>query len=95
MTITAAGSSGYRGETLHVEGRIDGPTRPLASRRVDVYLAPQGHGGEGAILVGHGVTNARGMFAADVDLPAALDIATYELYLGTPDDDRYNAAFSQ
>jgi Transglutaminase-like superfamily len=95
VTITAAGSSGYRGETLHVEGRVDGPGRPLGNRRVDVYLAPQGHGGEGAILVGHGVTNARGMFAADVDLPAALDIATYELYLGTPDDDRYNAAFSQ
>ncbi len=96
VTVTAAESSGYRGDTFHVEGRVDTAQHaPLAGRRVDVYLAPTGHGGEGATLIGHGVTGPDGTFSADVDLPPSLDLTTYELYLGTPEDDRYNAAFSQ
>ncbi|HTJ44049.1 MAG TPA: transglutaminase domain-containing protein [Kofleriaceae bacterium] len=94
ITITNAGDSGYRGETLHVEGRVDENQHPLAGKRVDIYLAPQGRQGEGATLIGHGVTSLGGTFNADVDLPPTLDLQTYELYLGTPEDDRYNAAFS-
>jgi hypothetical protein len=94
ITVTSADDRGYRGETLHVEGRVDDGRTPLASRRVDVYLAPQGRQGDGAILIGHGVTSLGGTFSADVDLPPSLDLTTYELYLGTPEDDKYNASFS-
>jgi hypothetical protein len=94
VTVTLAGDAGYRGESLHVEGRVDAGKKPVGGHRVDVYLAPAGRAGEGSILIGHGVTAPNGMFSADVDLPPSLDLTTYELYLGTPEDDQYNAAFS-
>jgi hypothetical protein len=95
LTVTSADTSGYRGETLHVEGRVDTAGGPQGNRRVDIYLAPVGKGGDGSTLIGHSVTGTSGTFAADVDLPASLDLSTYELYLGTPGDDRTNAAFSE
>ncbi|MCE9575945.1 MAG: transglutaminase family protein [Deltaproteobacteria bacterium] len=94
LTVTSTDSSGYRGESLHVEGRVDSSGAPQSGRRVDIYLAPVGRGGDGSTLVGHAVTGIGGTFSAEVDLPSSLDLSTYELYLGTPGDDRSNPAFS-
>jgi transglutaminase-like putative cysteine protease len=51
LVVTAADTSAYRGDFIHVEGvvRVDG--KGLPNRRVDVFLAPAGSGGEGSIPV--------------------------------------------
>ncbi len=95
LTVTSTDSSGYRGESLHVEGRVDSGGVPQSGRRVDIYLAPVGRGGDGSTLIGHAVTGFGGTFTAEVDLPSSLDLSTYELYIGTPGDDRSNPAFSE
>jgi transglutaminase-like putative cysteine protease len=94
VSITLADPHGYRGETLHVEGRVDGPRAPAANLRVDVFLAPIGRGGADSILVGRGATGSDGRFTVDADLPASLDLSTYELFVSTPGDARLNAAVS-
>jgi hypothetical protein len=94
VTITLADPHGYRGETLHVEGRVDGPRAPAANLRVDVFLAPIGRGGAESILVGRGATGSDGRFTVDADLPASLDLSTYELFVSTPGDARLSSAVS-
>ena len=94
VLITQAASSGYRGETLHLEGRVDNGKAPVADHAVELYLSPHGHNGADAILIGHGATDARGIFSVDVELPASLDLATYDAYAATRDDAQFNAAIS-
>lgn len=94
ITITLASDTGYRGEPVHVEGRVDGPRGPVAGVRVDVLLAPAHHGGSDAIVVGRGATASDGTFTADAVLPIELELADYELYVTTREDARYNGASS-
>jgi len=95
VSITLADPFGYRGEALHVEGRLDAPGGAVPSQRVDVFLAPVGRAGNDAILLGRGAAGADGRFAVDVDIPASVDLSTYEIYVSTPGDARYNAAVSR
>jgi transglutaminase-like putative cysteine protease len=95
VSITLADQTGYRGETLHVEGRVDGERAPIGNLRVDVFLAPLGRGGAASVLIGRGATGSDGRFAIDADLPASLDLSTYELFVSTPGDARHNAAVSE
>jgi hypothetical protein len=94
VSITLADQTGYRGETLHVEGRVDGERAPIGNLRVDVFLAPLGRGGAASVLIGRGATGSDGRFAIDAELPASLDLSTYELFVSTPGDARHNAAVS-
>ncbi len=94
VTVTLADPVGYRGETLRVEGRVDGPRAPVGGVRVDVLLSPAGADGRGAIRIGRTVTAADGSFAVDADLPTELDLTRYELWVSSREDARHNAAIS-
>ncbi len=95
VTITLADPVGYRGESFVVEGRLDAPRGPVAGVRVDVMLSPVGHNGANAIPVGRSVTGIDGSFTIDAALPTDLDLASYELYVSTRGDARYNPAISE
>jgi hypothetical protein len=95
IVVTEADPVGFRGESIRVRGRlatVDGT--PVAALRVDVYLAPVGFGGDGAVLGGHGVTDDQGRFTAEVDLPRHLELRDYEVYASTAGDSTYAPALS-
>jgi hypothetical protein len=94
ISIFSASGQGYRGETMHVEGKVEVGMSPLGDRAVDVFLAPSGNDGEGSILIGRGTTEADGTFALDVDLPGRLELRGYEVFVSTREDTRYNPAIS-
>jgi transglutaminase-like putative cysteine protease len=94
VTITRSDEAGYRGETITIEGRVDAGSTPVEGARVDVFIAPIGRGGNDGRLVGRGATEADGRFFVDADLPGDLDLASYEIYVTTPESDLYNAAQS-
>ncbi len=94
VVVTIADQSSYRGEALHVEGRVDDPRGAVASARVDVFLSPRNHDGNDAVLIGRGATDAAGRFALDVDVPPDLELRTYEIYVSTPETATHNAAIS-
>ena len=94
IEIFSASGVGYRGESMHVEGKVSVAGGPLADRAVDAFLAPSGRNGEASILIGRGTTEADGTFSLDLDLPAKLELRAYELYVSTREDVRYNPAIS-
>jgi len=94
IRVSAADPIGYRGEAVRVEGAFEATDGLVGGVRVDVFVAPFGHAGNDATLIGRGHTELDGTFAFDVDLPSDLDLATYEVYVSTPDTDEHNAAIS-
>jgi transglutaminase-like putative cysteine protease len=94
VSITLADTVGYRGEALRVEGRVDGPRRGLAGVRVDVLLSPAGTDGRSPVRIGRSVTADDGSFFVDAELPPDLDLAKYELYVSSREDETHNAAIS-
>ncbi|MGE3548243.1 MAG: hypothetical protein AB7L28_30255, partial [Kofleriaceae bacterium] len=94
LDISIADHSVYRGDVIHVEGRVTSGTSPLRDHPVDVFLAPAGSKGRNARALGRTVTDQRGQFSQDFPVPGDLDLATYEIYLSTPEDATYNAALS-
>ncbi len=94
LLVTSSDTSAFRGDFVHVEGVVRVAGKGLADRRVDVFLAPAGRGGEGAIALGPAVTRPDGGFSTDLPVPAALDLARYEILLSTAEDADYNAALS-
>ncbi|MGE0546353.1 MAG: transglutaminase domain-containing protein [Kofleriaceae bacterium] len=94
LDISIADHSVYRGDVIHVEGRVSSDNKPLRDHPVDVFLAPAGAKGRNARVVGRTVTDERGQFSQDFPVPGDLDLATYEIYLSTPEDASYNAALS-
>jgi transglutaminase-like putative cysteine protease len=94
IRVTSADPIGYRGEAIRVEGSFEASDHLIDGVRVDVFVAPFGHAGNDAILIGRGTTDAAGGFEIDVDLPADLDLATYEVYVSTPDTAEHNSAIS-
>ena len=44
--------------------------------------------------LGTTVSDQEGKFSQDFNVPGDLDLATYEIYLSTPEDATYNAALS-
>ena len=95
LSITLTDPYGYRGESLRVEGRADAKTGAVEGLRIDVFLAPLGRSGNAAVLVGRTATAANGTFTVEVDLPGSLDLRTYEVFVSTPGDERYNAGISE
>ena len=92
--MTTADTSAYRGHLVHVEGRVDVAGKPLADHAIDVFLAPAGRGGAAPLPLGRAVSDRTGRFSQDFSVPASLDLATYEIYLASPEDAFYNAALS-
>lgn len=95
LAVTEADPVGFRGEAIRVRGRlatVDGT--PVPDLRVDVYLAPVGFGGDGAVLAGHGRTDDQGRFTAEVDLPRHLELRDYEVFASTAGDSAYAPALS-
>lgn len=95
LVVTTADANAYRGDQLHVEGRADVGGRPLADHPVDVFLAPAGQNGREPLpKLGRATTGADGTFHADFAIPSRINLATYEIYLSSPEDAFYNAALS-
>lgn len=94
LEVTTADSSAYRGDRIHIEGRVHEAGKSLPDHAVDVYLSPKGLGGAQAKLLGRAVTSADGTFRQDFPIPPKLNLATYEIWLASPEDAYYNAALS-
>jgi hypothetical protein len=94
LQITTADTSAYRGDALHVEGRVDVAGVPLADHPVDIYLAPAGQRGANPISLGRAMTSPDGTFRLELTVPSSVTLASYELYLASPEDARFNAALS-
>jgi transglutaminase superfamily protein len=95
LDITLVDPTAYRGDTIHIEGRVHVGQQALADHPVDVYIAPAGRHGASSLPLGRVVTSADGTFREDFAVPAQLDLKMYEIYLSTPEDAKYNAALSE
>lgn len=94
LDVTRADSSAFRGDVVHVEGRVVAQGKPIADHPVDVFLAPAGRHGASPIPLGRAVSDATGAFRQDFTVPGSLNLATYEIYLASPEDAYFNAALS-
>jgi hypothetical protein len=94
LVVTTADASAYRGDVVHVEGRVEANGRNLPDRAVDVFLAPSGKNGSDAVELGRATTGPDGTFHIDLTVPSTLGLATYEIFLSSPEDAYYNAALS-
>ena len=95
LEITIADASAFRGDLVHVEGRVIAQGKVIADHPVDVFLAPAGRHGASPIPLGRTVSDASGRFSQDFTVPGTLNLATYELYLASPEDAYYNASLSE
>jgi hypothetical protein len=94
LLVTSSDTNAFRGDFIHVEGVVRVGGKGLGNHRVDVFLAPAGSGGKGAVTLGPAVTRPDGGFSADLPVPASLDLARYEILLSSAEDAYYNAALS-
>jgi hypothetical protein len=94
LQVTTADTTAFRGDQFHVEGIVRVQGKGLPNHNVNVFLAPAGRGGEGAIAVGHALTRDDGTFSTDVPVPAGIDLAKYEVRLSSDEDAYYNGTFS-
>lgn len=94
LEVTLADASAYRGDILHIEGRVATAGRALPDHPIDVYLSPQGKNGAQAVPLGRAVSGIDGMFRQDFAVPPGLTLSTYEIWLSSPEDAFYNAALS-
>ncbi|MBA3392502.1 MAG: transglutaminase domain-containing protein [Deltaproteobacteria bacterium] len=94
LEVTMADASAYRGDFLHVEGRVTAGGRALPDHPIDIYLSPAGRNGASPQPLGRAVTGADGMFRMDFSVPPGLALSTYEIWLSSPEDAYYNAALS-
>ncbi|HTE53152.1 MAG TPA: transglutaminase domain-containing protein [Kofleriaceae bacterium] len=96
IRVTGASPTGFRGETVAIEGVVAGAgDAGLPAQHVVLYLAPAGRGGAGAHVVGHAVTGPDGRFRADVLIPFELELTEHEVFASTPGDDKQQAAVSR
>lgn len=94
LAITQADASAYRGDVIHIVGKVEVAGKPLADHPVDVFLSPAGKNGASALPLGRAVTGPNGNFAQDFSVPGQIALQRYELWLSSPSDAYYNAALS-
>ncbi|MDQ3341844.1 MAG: transglutaminase domain-containing protein [Myxococcota bacterium] len=94
LEVTLADASAYRGDVVHIEGRVAAGGRALPDHPIDVYLSPNGKNGANAVPLGRAVSGADGMFRQDFAVPAGLTLSTYEIWLSSPEDAYFNASLS-
>jgi len=95
LTVTLADDHAFRGDQIHVEGRVGVGGKGLPDHTVDVFLSPAGHGGSSSVLLGRVATGADGLFKFDFVVPPTLSLAAYDIWLSSPEDAYYNAALSE
>jgi transglutaminase-like putative cysteine protease len=97
VTVTEADQVGYRGESIRVRGALTEAEsgEGVEGQRIDIYLAPAGQDGDGAVLVGFTATADDGSYQAEVDLPRDLELQSYELFAASPGDSQYSPAVSE
>jgi transglutaminase-like putative cysteine protease len=95
LTVTRADERAFRGDQIHVEGHAAANGKALPDHTIDVFLSPAGRGGSGSILLGRAVTEPDGSFRGDFSVPPAMGLATYDIWLSSPEDAYYNAALSE
>ena len=94
LVVTLADERAFRGDQVHIEGRAAAAGKGLPDHPIDVFLSPAGRGGAGAVLLGRAVTGADGTFREDFEVPPSMNLASYEIWLSSPEDAYYNAALS-
>jgi hypothetical protein len=89
-------SEAWRGVQLRVSGRVatSEGRDPVAAVAVDIYFAPRGSEGNGAVLVGKSMTGSDGTWTALVDIPGDLPLMEYEVYASTPGDAKHAPGLS-
>lgn len=95
LIVTLADEHAFRGDRVHVEGRVSVAGKGLPDHTVDVFLSPAGRGGAGSIALGRVATNLDGTFREDFVVPATMGLAAYDIWLSSPEDAYYNAALSE
>jgi len=96
ITVQRTDDEIFRGESFAVEGTLtDDAGVGMAARRIDVFLAPAGEGGAGAIDIGRAVTDAEGRFVARVAVPVVLEVGDYEVFASFAGDDEYRPVLSE
>jgi len=95
LVVTTADDHAFRGDQVHVEGKASVGGKGLADHPVDVFLSPAGRGGTGSILLGRTITNPDGTFRDDFPVPPTINLASYDIWLSSPEDAYYNAALSE
>jgi transglutaminase-like putative cysteine protease len=95
LRVTTADDHAFRGDQLHVEGTAQVADKGLGDHPVDVFLSPAGRGGAGSILLGRTITSADGTFRDDFPVPPSVNLASYDIWLSSPEDAYYNAALSE
>src|SRR5678809_356612 len=95
----------YKNQYTRLEGEIRGLTeqqktdkkKSLDQAPASGQIAGNGPGsgsgsrsGVNAMKIGYGVTRPDGTFSADVAIPAAVDLARYEIFLTSEEDAHYN-----
>jgi len=94
LEVLSADASGYRGAAVRIAGRVTVNGKAIPDHPVDVYLSPRGLHGASPVALGRAVTSADGTFHQDFQIPRDLELASYEIWLGSPEDAYYNAALS-
>ena len=80
LLVTTSSPSAYRGDSLHIEGRVDVAGKGLPDHRVDIFLAPAGSGGAHSKPLGNAVTGPDGSFRVDLQVPDNVEARdTYEI----------------
>jgi hypothetical protein len=95
LVVTLADERAFRGDQVHIEGRAAQAGKGLPDHPIDVFLSPAGRGGASAVLLGRAVTGPDGTFREDFEVPPAMNLASYEIWLSSPEDAYYNAALSE
>jgi transglutaminase-like putative cysteine protease len=95
LIVTLADEHAFRGDRVHVEGRVSVAGKGLPDHTVDVFLSPAGRGGAGSIALGRVATNPDGTFREDFVVPPTMGLASYDIWLSSPEDAYYNAALSE
>jgi hypothetical protein len=95
LRVTTADDHAFRGDQVHVEGTAQVGDKGLPDYPVDVFLSPAGRGGAGSILLGRTITNPDGTFRDDFAVPPSINLASYDIWLSSPEDAYYNAALSE
>jgi hypothetical protein len=93
--VASASPSGFRGEAIWVEGSVvDESGVGLDEMRIDIFLAPAGQQGDGAVLVGRGRSAYGGQFRVEVSLPTSLELSRYEVFASTPGNSSFQPSVS-
>lgn len=92
ISVSCDQRSLYRGEKLHVWGRIHAAKAGGGNLRVEIYL---GRDAESALLLGTTISDPKGGFVLHPSIPVDVEVGRYRVYAATPGDSRREASLSR